>query len=123
MKLLKQMLFALLGLAFLNANALGAHLHLCFDGLEPVKSVHLFDGVQGIHHAGTTQKHNDIDVKVTDQALAKVIKFAPTSPALPATWRVPELRLAEAIFQLSDRAEHADLSVRRLLPPQRGPPV
>lgn len=125
MRTLRQWLVLLFGVAFLNANALGAHLHLCFDGKEPPRSVHVFDGSQGLHHVGATQKHNDIDVKVTDQALAKVIKVTPTSssPALPPSWNVLEPPLVEAISSVSDRTETASESVRRLLPPQRGPPV
>lgn len=123
MRLLRQLLFGLMGLAFLNANALGAHLHLCFDGMEPATSVHVFDGSQGMHHVGAAEKHNDTDVKVTEQALAKVIKFTPYSPFVPPSWNLPQARFVATISQPGENADHADKSVRRLLPPQRGPPA
>lgn len=41
----------------------GAHLHLCFDGLEPPATLHhLTDGRDHLNHHGPEQGHSDSDV-------------------------------------------------------------
>src|SRR5437868_14515610 len=63
----------LLTFALLVARWGDAHLHLCFDGQEPVASVHVSD--QASHHDShetqDAQAHNDTDVNAYGDALAK----------------------------------------------------
>ena len=68
--------FALLFAGITNAHS---HVHYCFDGQEPPAAVHVSDSAD--HHHGTLghhddgKKHDDLDVDVQSQALAKVIKY------------------------------------------------
>ena len=124
MDFLKRWLVVLFGVAFLNANALGAHLHYCFDGKEPRSSLHLLDGQEDLHHLGTHEKHNDKDVKLTDQALAKFFKFSASPPAVPVSWAAPVVVRVETAVQPFESDEQAVPSAWLLpVPPQRGPPV
>lgn len=122
MNFLKQWVWVLFGVAFLNANALGAHLHLCLDGKDPRSSLHVLDRPTNLH-ADASEQHNDMDVKLGDQALAKVFKFDPSSAPPPATWAVPVVTFVEFLASPVERLEQPVSAVRYLLPPQRGPPV
>ncbi len=53
----------------------GAHLHYCFDGLEPPVSLHI-DGHAGSHHMDSGVSaggHEDVDVSVGVDALVKKV--------------------------------------------------
>lgn len=49
-------------MAFLSLRLVGDHLHFCFDGTEPLVSIHGDDGE--IHHAelGVNAPHDDVNV-------------------------------------------------------------
>jgi len=56
--------------AILIARFGGAHLHLCFDGLEPAAAVHVADGAgHDLHHEDA--EHVDQDVALFDVVIVK----------------------------------------------------
>lgn len=123
MKFLKQCLTILFGVAFLNASALGAHLHQCFDGKEPRLSLHVYDGQANQHHAGTSEQHNDNDLDLSDQAFGKVLKVNSSMPPLSSGWIAPVVSRVETKTRFADADEPSVASLRSLPPPQRGPPA
>jgi hypothetical protein len=69
----------LAGLAVLYAGLTNAHshVHYCFDGQEPPAAVHLVDNTDHAHEVpghGGEDEHNDLDLDVPKQALAKAVK-------------------------------------------------
>ncbi len=123
MKYLKQCLTILFGVAFLNASALGAHLHQCFDGKEPRLSLHVYDGQEDQHHAGTSERHNDNDLELSDQAFGKVLKVNSSAPPLASGWIAPVISRVATTARFADSDERPFASLRSLPPPQRGPPA
>ncbi len=123
MRIFRQWLMVLFGLAFLNANALGAHLHLCFDGQEPGSSLHILDETQDLDHTTASSQHHDVDVKLTDNAVSKLLKFQLSIPAVPTHWAIPPTDRAIVYFVALDGARPQGSGIRELLPPQRGPPA
>lgn len=71
----------LLCIALLAARVSGAHWHLCHDGNEPPRAVHVWDGVMDDN---TEPGHSDTNLDLVDDGLAK--KFHPVTdmPALLA---------------------------------------
>ena len=81
--------FALLFAGLTNAHS---HVHYCFDGSEPAAAVHLVDSTAHHHeepgHSDDGIEHDDLDVDVPNQALAKAVKY--DLPAIPALgWTMP----------------------------------
>jgi len=70
--------FALLFAGITNAHS---HVHYCFDGQEPPAAVHLSDNAAHHHdddalgHSDDGTDHDDLDVDVPSQALAKAVKY------------------------------------------------
>ena len=67
--------FALLFAGLTNAHS---HVHYCFDGQEPPASVHLVDGTDHEHELpgqSDGEEHDDLDLDVPNQALAKAVKY------------------------------------------------
>ena len=113
----------LLALVFLNASAFGAHLHLCFDEQEPRSSLRLNDGQQGMHDADSDEKHNDVDVQLTEQAVAKFFKSDPSWGAPLSAWTIPTVcRVASLTGPVHLDSEWTS-KPSSLLPPLRGPPA
>ena len=80
--------FALLFAGITNAHS---HVHYCFDGQEPPAAVHLLESADHHHetlgHHDDGEKHDDLDVDVQNQALAKVVKY--DLPAIPVVaWAI-----------------------------------
>jgi hypothetical protein len=83
--------------AFVIARLTGAHLHMCFDGSEPLAQLHVSDTAGVDHHADesdhyhagdadhhiasvdhhelATQAHEDVDVDMLGSMVAKNAKF------------------------------------------------
>jgi hypothetical protein len=68
--------------AFVIARLTGAHLHMCFDGSEPLAQLHVSDtagvdhhAAESDHHAAVSQTHDDVDVDMLGSVLAKNAKF------------------------------------------------
>ncbi len=95
--------FALLFAGLTNAHA---HVHYCFDGQEPPASVHLADSLDHHHDVGLSHggghdtghdhhdhdldhgqggEHDDLDLDLPNQALAKTVKH--DLPAITAVVR------------------------------------
>ena len=100
-----------------------SHVHYCFDGQEPPGAVHLADGTDHDHelpgHSGSSE-HDDLDVDLANQALAKAVKY--DLPAItPHVWTtafevVPRGALADTVVVPST------LSLRYAHPQLRAPP-
>ncbi|MEZ5533728.1 MAG: hypothetical protein R3E69_15270 [Steroidobacteraceae bacterium] len=115
----------ILCVAFLAARAGGAHLHLCLDGLEAPVTVHV-EGHAGQHEAeevGTS--HNDVDVPIVAEALAKSSKALadPEGLALLAlSLFFPLVRSPSRVRPARARALVPFSPPRHFLPPAHAPP-
>lgn len=116
-------LATLLGVSVLGVRVTGLHTHLCLDGQEAPKAVHLADA--GVHdeHAGSEKQHQDVDVAAAD-ALAKTAKSDSDS-----SFAVTDVgaRLAALSRGHGDseflKVPALRVAARYLLPPLRGPPL
>ena len=113
--------FALLFAGLTNAHS---HVHYCFDGSEPPAAVHLADS-SAHHHEAAGQpddgiEHDDLDVDVPNQALAKAVKY--DLPAIPVLgWTMPIDALPGGTLADSvDTPPHPN--PRYALPQLRAPP-
>jgi hypothetical protein len=118
---------AALALLFAGLTNAHSHVHYCFDGQEPPAAVHLVDGTDhdhGLpgHHddedAGA--EHDDLDLDVPNQALAKAVKY--DLPAIDVlAWTMPIESLPGGTL-----ADGADIppapNPRYSLPQLRAPP-
>ena len=82
---------AALAVLFAGLTNAHSHVHYCFDGQEPPASVHLVDGTDHDHelpgHSGGAE-HDDLDLDVPNQALAKAVKY--DLPAIHVlVWTMP----------------------------------
>lgn len=116
---------AILAIAIFALPLNGAHLHLCFDGAEPLVSVHAVDDQPTHHDGAVAQSHNDMDVLLSNgEAPQPDSKFKIALPLLAVA-----LVALVSFFNLP-------VSIRRrrivqslpsfnflLLPPLRGPPA
>jgi hypothetical protein len=109
--------------AFLMARLTGAHLHLCFDGSEPPAQLHVSDDAEIHHHADDPQSHDDLDVDVLDDVLAKVAKHDSTAVAL-VVWCLTLLLVAVVLQPARSAIWPPPLRPPRFLRPLlRAPPV
>jgi hypothetical protein len=116
----------LAGLALLFAGLTNAHshVHYCFDGQEPPAAVHLADSTDHDHelpsHHGGDAEHDDLDLDVPNQAVAKAVKHD-----LPANVAVAWATAIDAL-PASALAESIDVPAapnpRYALPQLRAPP-
>ncbi len=107
--------------AFLSLRLVGDHLHFCFDGTEPLVSVHGDDGE--VHHAelGLAAPHEDLNVDL----MSAVFKGA--SDVLVPLALISVLLLLFLPFGRPARIEFPalllpDSRFHHLRPPLRGPP-
>lgn len=115
-------LLLLLGVALLFTRLGGAHLHLCFDGLEPASSLHFIDsGQHADHHAG--EEHDDRDVSLIADALAKPIKLSLEVALLLVLMGFGAPLFAPAIPRHRFAARITASPPFHLRPPLRGPPA
>jgi hypothetical protein len=115
----------LTGAAWLFAALTNAHghVHYCFDGKEPPAAVHLVDSTDHDHEIpghDSTGDHDDLDLDVPNQALAKVVKH--DLPAIDAlAWTMPVESLPSGALAASvDTPPHPN--PRYALPHLRAPP-
>lgn len=109
---------------FLAVRVGGSHLHLCYDGAEPLASLHLVD--DGLHHGAPDADagHQDADVPVAAEGLVKAAKLDFDLPLLLLTslllwsWLRPTQQPAPGY-----RNPPAPAAGRYLRPPLRGPPL
>ena len=69
---------AALAVLFAGLTNAHSHVHYCFDGQEPPASVHLVDGTDHDHEMpghSDGAEHDDLDLDVPNQALAKACKY------------------------------------------------
>ena len=92
-------------------NNAHAHVHLCFDGQEQPAAVHLFDdGDVHLQDGGLTPHHEDIDVNLQTQALAKTVKYDLTAIEAVVVWTL-----------LFERQSPSVLPARADTPPRPAP--
>jgi hypothetical protein len=77
---------AALGVLFAGLTNAHSHIHYCFDGQEPPATVHLVDSTEHAHEVpghhdhhddadpGGGGEHDDLDLDVPNQVLAKSVK-------------------------------------------------
>jgi hypothetical protein len=137
-------LIGFLIVAFVAARLTGAHLHMCFDGSEPLAQLHVSDTAGVDHHSDTlghdaadlghhvvevdhhslaTDSHEDVDVDVLGNLLAKVAKLDLPALALVA-WCLALLYVAVFRQPIRARLFHPPLPLPRFLRPLlRAPPA
>jgi hypothetical protein len=99
-----------------------AHVHLCLDGQEPPASVHVVDSSNHLHeHFDGTHGHDDFDLDVPNEALAKTLKY--DSPAIVSTtfW-TPVVAIAISPPPVAKSAPSPKPPPYFSRPPPRGPP-
>jgi hypothetical protein len=115
----------LAGLALLFAGLTNAHshVHYCFDGQEPPASVHIVNSTDHEHELpghDDGDEHDDLDLDVPNQALAKVVKH--DLPAIDAlAWTLPIEAAPRGGLAVGIDAE-AQPNPRYALPQLRAPP-
>lgn len=133
-------MIATLCLALLWARVGGVHLHLCFDGQEPARSLHISDqNHHGDHHAlhhdahhadhddghhAADAMHNDVDVSLLNEGLSKPVKLLVDLPLLLLAV-LCIAALVRATMHTRGRGDPPPplTSILSLRPPLRGPPV
>ena len=114
---------AALAVLFAGLTNAHSHVHYCFDGQEPPASVHLVDATDHDHELpghSDGAKHDDLDLDVPNQAVAKAVKHD-----LPANVAVAWATAIDAL-PASALAESIDVPAapnpRYALPQLRAPP-
>ena len=117
-------LLSFLFIALLVVRIDGAHLHLCLDGGEPPANLHLLDN--GLHHLdpGGDAEHQDADVALGDESLAKLTKASTDLPYFIAVALLFWTILMTFRQKLSGcQSPLVSTPPRFLRPPLRGPPL
>jgi len=102
-----------------------SHVHYCFDGQEPPAAVHLVDSTAHAHEAPDHDsggiEHDDLDVDLPNQALAKACKHdLPAIAPVLAGIATFESLLAAGLIETVDIAPAPD--PRYTHPQLRAPP-
>ena len=117
----------LTGVAWLFASLTNAHshVHYCFDGQEPPAAVHVADSSDHDHelpgHADAGDEHDDLDVDLPNQALAKACKHDAPPIVAALAWTLGFEAPPAAMVIASDAAPPAP-DPHYFRPPSRGPP-
>ena len=103
----------------------GAHVHLCFDGTEPLVSVHAEEGRLDFDHERSRRGHSDLEVSLSANTLVNKAFIAGTLPVAVSITIVCLLCGAFAASKIGrPRSSPVPLSWSFLLrPPLRGPPL
>jgi len=122
--LLRLAAVTLLSVALLLMWVAGAHLHLCFDGLEPPVTLHqLADGGVHLDQHSPEQEHSDSDVEL-DTSLRRAPKNSVDAPAIASSVAHASVGLRSTAVL---RTVNAPSSIRTALwflqPPLRAPPA
>lgn len=115
-------LLALLCAVLLLGRLGGFHVHLCFDGMEPPSSVHLFDS--GVHHAepGMETSHADVDVAIAGDLTSRNKIEWSLALALLVVILLPGRRRRAHGFAVAFASCVLPALPPFLRPPLRGPP-
>ena len=101
---------AALAVLFAGLTNAHSHVHYCFDGQEPPASVHLVDGTDHDHEMpghSDGAEHDDLDLDVPNQALAKAVQARPAGDRharLGDVDRVAAVRPARRLRRRSSRS-------------------
>ena len=99
-----------------------AHVHLCLDGQEPPASVHVVDSSNHLNeHFGSTHGHDDLDLDVPNEALAKTLKYDSPAIVAPTVW-TPVVATPRLGPRGRRRAPDPKPPPYFSRPPPRGPP-
>ncbi len=108
-------------IAFLSLRLVGDHLHFCFDGSEPLVSVHGDDGA--VHHAdmGMAASHDDVNVDLMSAVFKGASDLLVPVALMGALllFLLPLVRMRRIEFS---RLLLPDSRYHHLRPPLRGPP-
>lgn len=107
-------------IAFLSLRLVGDHLHFCFDGSEPLVSVHGDDG--RIHHGelGIDAPHQDVNVDLRSAVLKGTVDAVLPLALLGGLLLIlPLVRIRRIEFPA---VQFSDSRFHHLRPPLRGPP-
>lgn len=116
----------LTGVAWLFAalsNAHG-HVHYCFDGQEPPAAVHLADSTDHDHELPGHDSgggHDDLDVDIPNQALAKAFKYDLPAISASPVWSV-DLESTTTDTPVAAPLTPPAPDPHHYRPPLRGPP-
>ena len=110
----------LLCVTLLSFRTFADHLHFCFDGTEPLMSVHGDDGE--VHHADAAfdVAHHDVDVDLTSALFKSGFNLLPM--ALLGAFLVLLLPLIRVQWSIFPASLIPDSRFHFLRPPMRGPP-
>lgn len=109
---------ALLCLLLIAARVSGAHWHLCFDGSEPPQTMHVGD--IDLHTDHIADQHQDVDLKLVGEALAKNFGNGLDAPLLLAGFIL--LWLFQFPRRSSPFTHHRDISFIPDVFPRHAPP-
>jgi hypothetical protein len=116
---------AALAVLFAGVTNAHSHIHYCFDGQEPPAAVHLVDSSDHEHelpghHSDDGTEHDDLDLDVPNQALAKAVKH--DLPAIHVlVWTMPSE--SSPTGSMADNVDAPPApDPRYSLPPLRAPP-
>lgn len=108
---------------FSGLTSAHAHVHLCLDGQEPPAAVHLADGFNHHHdHQAQTGDHEDVDLDLSNQALAKTFKYDFLPAIAPLTSWTPLLCSSTTAASLPDIVVEPRPAPEFSQPPSRAPP-
>ena len=109
---------------FSGLTSAHAHVHLCLDGQEPPAAVHLADGFnhQHDHAAQTGQQHEDFDLDLSNQALAKTFKYDSLPAIIPLMGWTPLLCSSTTATLVPDVVLEPHPPPLFSQPPSRAPP-
>lgn len=117
----------LTGSAWLFAALTNAHghVHYCFDGQEPPAAIHLTDSTDHDHEIpghDAAGDHDDLDLDLPNQALAKACKHDLPAMAPLVAWTIDLHASARDTLEAAPLAPRAP-DPRHYRPPLRGPPL
>jgi hypothetical protein len=113
----------LLSAVLLLLQVSGAHLHLCFDGQEPLVSLHVLDSGPEHFPGAAYSQHQDEEL---ESGLASLVKKSLSDidcPPLPSAAVVLHGASSQSLAKIRWDDSWVPNSITRLLPPSRGPPA
>ncbi len=115
---------ALLSAALSLVWVAGAHLHLCFDGLEsPATLHHLADGGDHLDHHSSERGHSDSDVDL-DTSLTRAPNNGANAPVISARVANASASVRSMAFlRLVNAPSSVRTAPRFRQPPPRAPPA
>jgi hypothetical protein len=113
---------AALAVLFASITNAHAHVHLCFDGKEPPAAVHMDHDGGHAHHGDEQGSHDDVDVDLRDDGVAK--SFKPDVPVgAPAVFFVLPAVVDVHAPPIAEHRTPGGPDPPHIRPPLRAPPL